>query len=112
MSSRRTVILLVAIVVGALAAFLLFSYVQGIEDDVYDGAERVEVYQAQNLIPRGTTGADALNNGDVAQKGIPNEFRPETAITSTDEILQKVALFDVSPGTVIVQGMFVDPANA
>lgn len=111
MSSRRTVILLVAIVVGALAAFLLFSYVQGIEDDVYEGATRVEVYQAQDLIARGTVGADALNEGLIAQKGIPQEFKPLTAIDSTEEIVAKVALFDISPGTVIVQDMFVDPAT-
>lgn len=111
MSSRRTVILLVAIVVGALAAFLLFNYVQGIEDEVYEGAKKVQAYQAEDLIPRGTPGADALNSGAISENGIPQEFRPETAITSTDEILQKVALFDIAPGTVIVQGMFVDPAT-
>ena len=111
MSSRRTVILLVAIVVGALAAFLLFNYVQGIEDRANEGAERVQAFRARNEIPRGTPGETAADAGDIEEKGIPQDIRPETAITSLDEIQRKVALFDIAPGTVIVQGMFVDPAT-
>lgn len=112
MSSRRTVILLVAIVVGALAAFLLFNYVRGIEDRANEGAQRVQAFAATNEILRGTPGDDALANGDIEEKGIPQDFRPDTAITSTDEIKQKVALFDIAPGTVIVQDMFVDQSAA
>ena len=111
MSSRRTVILLVAIVVGALAAFLLFNYVQGIEDRANEGAERVQAFRASNEIPRGTPGETAADAGDIEEKGIPQDIRPETAITSLAEIERKVALFDIAPGTVIVQGMFVDPST-
>lgn len=111
MSSRRTVILLVAIVVGALAAFLLFNYVQGIEDRANEGAERVQAFVVSNEIPRGTPGETAAQAGDIEEKGIPRDTRPDTAITSLDEIERKVALFDIAPGTVIVQDMFVDPAT-
>jgi Flp pilus assembly protein CpaB len=106
------VILLVAIVVGALAAFLLFNYVRGIEDRANEGAQRVQAFSAKSQIARGTPGDDALANGDIEERGIPQDFRPATAITSTDEIKQKVALFDIAPGTVIVQDMFVDQSAA
>jgi Flp pilus assembly protein CpaB len=111
-SSRRTVILLVAIVVGAVAAFLLFNYVQGIEDDVYEGATRVTAFQAEDLIERGTPGADALNSGAISEQQIPQEFVPSTAITTTEQILSDVALFQIAPGTIIIEGMFVDPTSA
>jgi pilus assembly protein CpaB len=110
-SSRRTLILLGAIAVGVIAALLLFNYVRGIEDRANDNAKRVDVFSAQADIPRGTPGETATNAGSVASSKIPQEFKPATAITSTDEIEKKVALFDIAQGTVIVQGMFVDPAT-
>jgi Flp pilus assembly protein CpaB len=42
---------------------------------------------------------------------IPQEFRPASAITTTDEIQKKVALFNIPQNTPIVQDMFVDPAQ-
>ncbi len=111
MSSRRTLILLGAIAVGVIAALLLFNYVRGIEDRANDNAKRVDVFSAQADIPRGTPGETATADGSVSSSKIPQEFKPATAITSTDEIEKKVALFDIAQGTVIVQGMFVDPAT-
>lgn len=111
MSSRRTLILLGAIAVGIVAALLLFNYVRGIEDRANKNAERVDVFSAKSQVPRGTPGETAVADGSVGAAKIPQEFRPATAITSTDEIQKKVALFDIAPGTVIVQGMFVDPAQ-
>jgi pilus assembly protein CpaB len=110
-SSRRTLILLGAIAVGVVAALLLFNYVRGIEDRANDNAKRVDVFSAQADIPRGTPGETAAADGSVSSSKIPQEFKPSTAITSVDEIEKKVALFDIAQGTVIVQGMFVDPAT-
>ncbi len=39
--SRRTMILIAAVLLGAVAAFALFTYVGGIEDEANDNAERV-----------------------------------------------------------------------
>ena len=111
MSSRRTLILLGAIAVGVIAALLLFNYVRGIEDRANDNAKRVDVFVAKSQVVQGTPGETAAADGSVGTSKIPQEFRPATAITSTDEIRKKVALFDIAAGTVIVQGMFVDPAQ-
>lgn len=73
-----------------------------------EAGETVQAYRATDLIPRGTPGVDALDQGLIADERIPEEYRPETAITSTDEILGKAAQFDIGPGTIIVQDMFVD----
>jgi Flp pilus assembly protein CpaB len=110
-SSRRTLILLGAIAIGVVAALLLFNYVRGIEDRANDNAERVDVFVAKSQVPQGTPGDTATSDGSVGTSKIPQEFRPATAINSADEIVKKVAIFDIAPGTVIVQGMFVDPAQ-
>jgi Flp pilus assembly protein CpaB len=93
-SSRRTLILIGAIVLGVIAALLLFNYVRGIEDRANDNARRVDVFVAKQDIARGTPGET-----------------PASAITTTDELQRKVALFAIPANATIVQGMFVDPAQ-
>jgi pilus assembly protein CpaB len=111
-SSRRTLILLGAIVLGVIAALLLFNYVRGIEDRANDNARRVDVFVAERDIPRGTPGETASGDGSIGQSQIPQEFLPASAITTTDEIAQKVALFDIPANSAIVRGMFVDPSQS
>jgi Flp pilus assembly protein CpaB len=110
-SSRRTLILLAALAVGVVAALLLFEYVKGIEDRAFDNAKRVNVYYATADIKRGTAGEDAVNADDIKQTEIPQQFKPATAIQSTDEIAKKVALFDIAQNSVIIKDMFVDPST-
>ena len=111
MSSRRTLILVGAIALGLVAALLLFNYVRGIEDRANNNAKRVDVYVAKTDIPRGTPGETAASDGAIGTAKIPQEFRPASAITTTDEIQKKVALFNIPQNTPIVQDMFVDPAQ-
>lgn len=111
MNQRRTLILIGAIVVGVIAALLLFNYVKGIEDRANKNATRVDVFVAKGEVPRGTPGETAVKDGGIGSAKIQQEFKPATAINSPDEVAKKVALFNIAPGTVIVQGMFVDPAQ-
>lgn len=111
MSSRRTLILIGAIVLGVVAALLVFNYVRGVENRANGNAKRVDVYVAKSDIARGTPGETAVSDGAIAKAQIPQEFRPSSAITTTDEVSQKVALFDIPQNSPIVQGMFVDPAK-
>lgn len=111
MSSRRTVILIAAIAVGVVAVLLVLNYVNGIQNEQNKKNELFEVFTAKNDIKRGTAGEVAVQNGDITSAKIPAEFRPSTAIQSTDQVKSKVALFDIGKGSVIVEGMFVDPTQ-
>lgn len=112
MSSRRTLILIAAIAVGAIAAFALYSWVQGIEDRANEDAERIEVYKVAQDIPKGTPGEQAVADGYVTQSEIPREFLPANYTRDLSTIEGKVALNDLSANQVLVEGMFVDPASA
>lgn len=114
MSSRRTLIVLAAVVIGALAAFVLFSYVNGVEDRAYDSARRVEVFVVRQDVPRGLPGEQALAEDYIAKDEIPQEFRPSTAFTSAnvDGINGLVASTDLSAGSVVVEGNFVPAEEA
>ena len=81
MSSRRTLILIAAIAIGALAAFAIFNYVGGIEDRANENARRVEVIRVARDIPRGLTGREAIDQGYLELDAeIAAEFLPATAV--------------------------------
>jgi pilus assembly protein CpaB len=113
-SSRRTLILIAAIVIGALAAYAVVTYVGGIEDRANENAERVPVVRIREDIPRGTLGNDAVEFDLVETSEIAQEFFPATAISpdALDTILAKAAVADLARGQVLVEGMFVDPIDS
>jgi Flp pilus assembly protein CpaB len=110
-SSRRTAILIGAIVIGVIAVLLIVRYVNDIENRVNAESAPATVFVARENIPRGTDGTVAVNSQQIVSAEIPQKYRPGTAIQSTDAVEQKVAVFDIAPNTVIVEGMFVDPST-
>src|SRR5437764_5921361 len=112
MGSRRTVIIIAAVAVAAIAAIANVTYLNNVQNRAYDNARRVWVYRVKQNIAKGTTGDAAVGNDLVERKEIPQEFRPGNALVSLDGIKGKVALADLTPGQVVVDGQFVDPINA
>ncbi|WP_195210240.1 Flp pilus assembly protein CpaB [Actinomarinicola tropica] len=105
-------ILIAAIAVGAIAAFALFSYVQGIEDRANEDAELIEVFKVAQDIPKGLPGEQATAESYIERSEIPRQFLPANYTRSLETIEGKVALNDLSANQVLVEGMFVDPAAA
>jgi pilus assembly protein CpaB len=105
-------ILIAAIVVGAIAAFALFNYVQGIEERANNDAELIGVYKVAQDIPKGAPGEQAITDSMIVESDIPREFLPANYTQDLATIQGKVALNDLSANQVLVEGMFVDPASA
>jgi Flp pilus assembly protein CpaB len=110
-SSRRTLILLAAVVLGVVAAFALYTYVGGIEDRANDRAERVEVFKIDQDIPKGTFGDEAFRQGLIVESQIPREFRPANAITDPAQIEGLVAVSSLASNQVVVTEQFVSQAE-
>jgi len=106
-SSRRTLILIAAVLVGAVAAYALWTYVGGIEDEANENAERVEVFKIVQDIPKGTFGDEAFAQGFIEPDEIAAEFRPATAITDPSQIDGLVAISDLAANQVVVTNQFV-----
>jgi pilus assembly protein CpaB len=106
-SSRRTLILIAAVLVGAVAAFALYTYIGGIEDEANDNAERVEIFRIVEDIPKGTFGDEAFAQGLIEEDNIASEFRPATAITDPSQIDGLVAISDLAANQVVVTNQFV-----
>lgn len=110
MSSRRTLILIAAALVGAIAAYALFTYIGGIEDEANDNAERVKIYKIVQDIPKGTFGDEAFAQGLIEEDVIAKEYRPATAIAQPSEIDGLVAISDLPANQVVVSNQFVSQA--
>ena len=67
------------------------------------------MFAATGVIVKGTRGEDAIKNELIMIKDLPAEFVPGNAITTTQALTGKIALFDLGNEMVIVEGMFVDP---
>jgi len=111
-SSRRTLILIAAALVGVIAAYALFTYVGGIEDEANDNAERVEIFKIVQDIPKGMFGDEAFLQGYIEQDVIAKEYRPATAITSESQIEGLVAISDLPANQVVVSNQFVSQAES
>jgi len=110
-SSRRTVILIVALVVGALSAFMIFQYVGSIEEQAQGGTQVVPVVIAKADIPKGTQSDGAIDAGVIGAGDRRQADLPGNVITRVEDIKGQVATIDIAPGTIITSAMFASAAD-
>jgi pilus assembly protein CpaB len=109
MSSKRTVVVCVAVAVGVLASVLSYVFLNNAQNDAYHNAKLVSAYVIAKPIPRTLSGADAESGGYLQQKKIPAEFRPSSAVTDLSAIKDDSADANLPAGEIVVSGMFVSP---
>jgi pilus assembly protein CpaB len=109
--SKRTIALVVAVVLAAVATVALVSYVRGYEDRVQRNQELVQVFVAKDVIPKGTTGDFAIERGLIDRIGVPRQARADGAIATLDEIKGDVADGTVFKGEQIISNRFVPPGR-
>jgi Flp pilus assembly protein CpaB len=106
-SSRRTLILIGALVIGGLAAFLTMNYVRGVENESAEQNQLVDVLVAKGPIQKGTSADEALSVQQVAIDKRRRADLPATAVRREAEIAGQVAAVDLSGGEIITTNMFV-----
>jgi pilus assembly protein CpaB len=112
---RRAIVLLVALILAGLAAWAVWNYLQGIENEIEEGQEAVTVFRAVNAITEGTDGAILLSDfnsgGQLLEAGTEErEDLPEGAITSEEQLNQilgsTVAAGPISANSVLVESQW------
>jgi len=103
--NRRTVLLLVGIGLGVVAAVLAFLYLSNADERAEDKVETVKVLRAVAPIPEGTTGDEAAESGLVAQTDALKDEAPPDALTDINSVSDTVAVTDID------QGQFITPTN-
>jgi pilus assembly protein CpaB len=110
--SRRTIALTVSVVLAAVATIAIFSYVKGLEDEALGDATPADAFVAKDTIPAGTSANAAIEQGLIEFTQIPAGVKPEGAITTLDEIRDKVAAVTIFPQETILAARFVAPGQA
>ncbi|GAC1586623.1 MAG: hypothetical protein NVS3B21_00860 [Acidimicrobiales bacterium] len=108
MSARRTLIIIVAIALGVVAAVATVLYVNSVQSRANHDAKLVAVYLVAKDIPKNTTGDTAIAAGLVKTGKIPKSFYPATAVTNINAIKGKVAASALPAGEVLVDRQFVE----
>jgi len=109
--SRRTIALVVAIVLAAVAAVALVSYVQSVNNKNRRNSNPVTVFVAKAVIPAGTSGDSAISQGLIKDLVIPLSARTDGAISSLDQIKGKVAAVDIQTNEQILISRFNAPGT-
>lgn len=112
MSSRRTLILIGAVVIGGLAAFLTLNYVRGVEDRSESARQLVEVVVVAAPVPEGTSADEAIQAGAVALDRRPRSDLPANAVRRLADIGGYVATLDLAGGEVVTTSMFRNSREA
>jgi len=106
---RRTIVLIVALLLAGLAAFSIWRVLSEAENEAAAGLEIVVVYRAVDFIAEGTEGALVISSQLAVESEENLDFMPENAITSADE-LQAVLTGRVAAGPISANSVLTTDA--
>ncbi len=110
MNTRRTVILIMAVVIGGLAAVGLLSYVRSAETTADEAAAPVDIWVVKQPIPKGTPIETAVEQGLIAKEQTAQRYRPATAVIDpVAELGGLVAITDLPVDLPVLTGTFASP---
>lgn len=111
---RRALVLLVALLLAGVAAFAVYSYVNGIQNTIEEGQEQVIVYRATQAIPEGQDGSVFLSaqppiwvEGTEESEDLPADY-----IGSEDQLRAvidgKIAVGPISANQILTVNQWIE----
>jgi Flp pilus assembly protein CpaB len=83
---RRALVLVVALLLAGVAAFAVFQFLNGIQQEVEANREKTPVFRATQFIPEGTDGSLALQSNWIVAGEENVEDLPDGVIGSQEEL--------------------------
>ena len=108
---RRTVLLVVAILVAAIGTGLVFAYVNRADERAKEDQALVKVLVADTIIKAGTLGSTAEGAGAFELRDVPQSVAVQGYLQDTRSIAELVAVADIYPGEQILTAKFA-PAGS
>lgn len=104
---RRAIVLVIALALAGIAAFAIFQYLQGIENELAEGEVEIPVFRAAQPIAEGTEGSFVLQGGETLYSADTEDQKdlPADAITTENE-LRDVLSGRVAAGPISENGIF------
>ncbi|KRE29997.1 Flp pilus assembly protein CpaB [Agromyces sp. Soil535] len=100
---------IVALILAAVGAFVLVTYVRGADARAADGAELSDVYIVQESIPKGTAGESVEEY--VKVDTVPQRNLVDGYVTDLADLAGLVADAEILPGEQLAEARFIDPAE-
>lgn len=108
----KVLIAIVAVVLGGVAAFAAFAYLNGVQRAAQAGSTMTDVLVASQDIPRGTLANDLLSSGMAQVTKMPLRYIPSGAISSVTGVTDRVLAVPVTKGEVLTTARFQYPSEA
>jgi len=96
--------LLLSMVLGLLAVFLVYMYVRGIERQLYEEVDMQNVVVAREAIAAGA----AIDERIVQRVQVPRKYRQPQTFPAVEEVAGRVAVVPIPAGAQVVGGMLAD----
>jgi pilus assembly protein CpaB len=104
--ARRSVLLLVAVLIALVGTSLIVLYVQGIDARAAEGQELVEVLVATETVETGETVEAAQADGKFEKTDVRRDDLVDGALSSTSSIADLVATSPIYPGEQLIAKKF------
>ena len=112
MAKRSNIIVIIGLAVFVAGAAATFLIVRNDDDGSGSAAKGAAVLVAQQTIPSGTTGGDAVNKGLVKKKSVDGESKPANALSDPSELVGKTAAASIPEGAVLTVDQFDVPQTS
>jgi pilus assembly protein CpaB len=107
---RRTLGILLAVVLAGAGTAALVSYVQSAKNSAVAAEALVDVYIVDTLVPKGSDAATI--RGSISLARVPARLKQPGAITTDEAIGAQVAAADLQPGDQLVTARLVQTATS
>lgn len=96
--------LLLSLMLGLLAVFLVFVYVRGLERQLYEEVDMQNVIVTRVDIPAGT----AIEETAIQRVTVPRKYRQPQTFPTLEEVAGRVAVVPIPAGSQVAGGMLAD----
>src|SRR5690554_4649886 len=110
MTRKRILTIAAAVVLTAIGTVIIVAYVNAAEQRARQGEQLTTVLVPTEEIPAGEAAADLANR--VTTEEVPQDLRPEDAVSSLDELGDRVTSTSLLPGEPLRAARFVAPDAA
>lgn len=105
---KRTIAIVVAVTLALLGALSVTAYAKTADARALAGQEAQVVWTTTDVVPAGTTAAEALGAGLIEETLLASRAVPAGALTAVDPESTDVAVSDIAPGEVLLAARFGD----
>jgi pilus assembly protein CpaB len=107
--NRKNIGVVAAVALAAVGAFVIVSYVRGIEARALAGEQVTEVLIVTESVAAGTPAADLA--ASVATTMVPAKVKAVDSVDTLNELDGLVAAVDLVPGEQVLRPRFLDPQD-